>query len=138
MDGTVKIIEEVAPILKNSVLVLVLRQLVINVIEPNGFGIIFILHPAYPILRHLPIGNRLLRRNLFLLCFFLLYTIRMDICPCFSCDRFLSCRCRIRFLLRNCLFLLGFLPCRLLLRRFLCFTGGFQCGFSVCFFLDLP
>ena len=57
MDGAVKIVEEIAPVLKYGVLVLILCQLVVDVIKPDRFGIIFIQHPAYPVLCHLPIRD---------------------------------------------------------------------------------
>ena len=60
MDGTVKIIEEVAPILKNGVLVLVLRQLVIDVVELHLLGVVTLRHHADTVPAHLPVGNGLL------------------------------------------------------------------------------
>ena len=33
MDGAVKVIEEVAPVLENGILVLILRQLIVDIIK---------------------------------------------------------------------------------------------------------
>ena len=52
MDTAVKIIEKITPIFKNGILIFVLRQLIIDVVKADGFGIIFILHPADPVPCH--------------------------------------------------------------------------------------
>ena len=67
MDGAVKVIEEVAPVLENGILVLILRQLIIDIIKTDGLGIIFILHPAYPVLCHFPVRDGLLGGDTLLL-----------------------------------------------------------------------
>ena len=99
MYGTVKIIKEIAPVFKNGIFILILCQLVINIIEPNGLGIIFILHPADPVLRHLPVGNGLLCGNLFLPCFFLFCSIPAFVYCGISCTIFLYCRFLMCFFL---------------------------------------
>ena len=42
----IEVVQKVAPAFKDGVLVLVLRQLVVNVVESDGFGIQMFLHPA--------------------------------------------------------------------------------------------
>lgn len=41
-DAGIEIVEEVAPAFKDGVFVLVLRQLVVDVVESDGFGIYFV------------------------------------------------------------------------------------------------
>ena len=124
MDSTVKIIEEVAPVLEDSILILILRQLVVDVIEPDGLGIIFILHPADPILRHLPIGDRLLCGDLLLFC---LLSCRIPSFPqhCISRTGPYHCRCWMCSFLGNCFLFLGSLSCRLFLCCLLCSLRSF-------------
>ena len=68
MDGAVKIIEEVAPVLKDRALVLVLSKLIIDVIETDRFGVETVLHAADPVASHLLIGNGFLCRDFLFLC----------------------------------------------------------------------
>ena len=70
MDTAVKVIQEVTPILENSVLVLVLCQLIVNIVKTDGFGIIFILHPADPVPCHFPVRDGFLSGQPFFLRFF--------------------------------------------------------------------
>ena len=60
LDGGIKIIEEIAPILKDQVLVLVLRQLVIDVVELHLLGVVTLRHHADTVPAHLPVGDGLL------------------------------------------------------------------------------
>lgn len=56
-DAGIEIVEEVAPAFKDGVLILVLCQLVVNVVESDGFGIQMFLHPADTIAPHFQIRN---------------------------------------------------------------------------------
>ena len=67
MDAAVEVVEEIAPALENRALVLVLRQLVIDVIETDRPGISVLLPPAGPVLCHLSVGDGVLGGNLFFL-----------------------------------------------------------------------
>ena len=60
MDAAVEIVEKIAPALEDRTLVLVLGQLVIDVIETDRPGICVLLHPAGPVLCHLPVGDGIL------------------------------------------------------------------------------
>lgn len=60
VDGTVKIIEEVAPILKNQVFVLVLRQLIIDIEKLYLFCEKMFTYHTDTIPAHLPVGDGLL------------------------------------------------------------------------------
>src|SRR5699024_9127606 len=77
MDTAVKVIEEITPVFKNSIFVLILCQLIVNVVKTDGFGIIFILHPADSIPCHFPVGNGLLGGQTLLLCLFICFLL----CP---------------------------------------------------------
>jgi len=59
-DGGIKIIEEIAPILKNQVFVLVLRQLVVNIVELHLLCKEPLRHHTDTVPAHLPVGNGLL------------------------------------------------------------------------------
>ena len=63
MDAAVKIVEEITPVFKNSILILILCQLIVDIIKPDTFGICIPLYPADPILSHLFVSDRLLYRK---------------------------------------------------------------------------
>ena len=70
-DTGIEIIKEIAPAFKNGVLVLVLRQLIVNVVESDGFGVQMFLHPADTVAPHFQIWNGTLHSQpLFLLALF--------------------------------------------------------------------
>ena len=70
-DTGIEVIEEVAPAFKDGVLILVLCQLVVNVVESDGFGIQMFLHPADTVASHFQIWNGTLHSQpLFLLALF--------------------------------------------------------------------
>ena len=70
-DTGIEVVEEVAPAFKDGVFVLVLRQLVVNVVESDGFGIQMFLHPADTVAPHFQIRNGTLHgQPLFLLALF--------------------------------------------------------------------
>ena len=56
-DTGIEVVEEVAPAFKDGVLILVLCQLVVNVVESDGFGIQMFLHPADTVAPHFQIWN---------------------------------------------------------------------------------
>ena len=78
INRAVKIVQEIAPVLKDGALILVLCQLVVDVIETDGLGVQLILYPADPVPSHLAVGNGFLRGDPFLLC------------PPFGCRRLFS------------------------------------------------
>ena len=59
-DAGIEIVEEIAPAFKDGVFILVLRQLVVNVVESDSFGIQMFLHPADTVAPHFQIWNRTL------------------------------------------------------------------------------
>jgi len=65
-NGTVKVVEEVAPTLKNLCLILVLRKLIVYILERNGFIEKPIIHTANPIPVHFSVWYGLLRGGRFL------------------------------------------------------------------------
>ena len=70
-DAGIEVVEEVAPAFKDGVFVLILRQLVVNVVETDGFGIKMFLHPADTVAPHFQIRNGTLHGEpLFLLVLF--------------------------------------------------------------------
>ena len=70
-DTGIEVVEEVAPAFKDGVLILVLCQLVVNVVESDGFGIQMFLHPADTVAPHFQIWNGTLHSQpLFLLALF--------------------------------------------------------------------
>ena len=75
MDRAVEVIEEVAPVLKNGTLVIILGKLVIDVVKADRLGIQPVLHTADPVASHLLIGDRLLCGNTILFCFLLRYAL---------------------------------------------------------------
>ena len=60
VDGAVEVVEKVAVILKNTVFVLVLGELVVDIIETDLFGIVAVRHHTDPVPAHLPVGDGLL------------------------------------------------------------------------------
>ena len=66
-NGAVEIIEEIAPRFKNGGLVLILRQLVIDVLELDGLGIVAVCHPADAVRPDPLIGNTVLGGLFFLI-----------------------------------------------------------------------
>lgn len=62
MNGAVEEIQKTAPFIKDSSFVLLLSQLVVDILELNGFGIEVVRHPAYPVGKYSLKGNRLLSR----------------------------------------------------------------------------
>ena len=56
-DTGIEVVEEVAPAFKDGVFVLILGQLVVDVVESDGFGIQMFLHPADTVAPHFQIWN---------------------------------------------------------------------------------
>ena len=70
-DTGIEVVQEVAPAFKDGVLVLVLRQLIVNVVEADSFGVQMFLHPADTVAPHFQIWNGTLHgQPLFLLVLF--------------------------------------------------------------------
>ena len=70
-DAGIEVVEEIAPAFKDGVFILVLRQLVVNVVESDGFGIQMFLYPADTVAPHFQIRNGTLHgQPLFLLVLF--------------------------------------------------------------------
>ena len=70
-DTGIEIVEEIAPAFKDGVFVLILGQLVVDVVESDGFGIQMFLHPADTVAPHFQIWNGTLHGQLlFLLALF--------------------------------------------------------------------
>ena len=82
-DAGIKVVEEVTPAFKNGVLIFVLRKLIVDVIEADGFGIQMFLHPADAVPSHFQIRNRPLHRQMML---FLLFRF----CLCRRLEEFLE------------------------------------------------
>ncbi|MPN34826.1 hypothetical protein SDC9_182320 [bioreactor metagenome] len=59
-DGGIKEIQKGTPFLKNGLFIALLGQLIVDIQELNGFGIITVCYPADPIRVHLYVGNGLL------------------------------------------------------------------------------
>ena len=99
VNGTVKEIQEAAPFIENGSFVLLLCQLVVDVLELNGFGVITVCHTTNPIREHSLKRDRLLgslRNTIILFCSFdnsfnfsLLFPIEMGRHFYFSCRVFL-------------------------------------------------
>ena len=70
MDGAVKVIEEVAPCVKDGRLVLVLVELVIDILKLHRFAVIVICHPADTVREHPLKRNGILRRLMPFVCVF--------------------------------------------------------------------
>ena len=70
-DTGIEVVEEVAPAFKDGVFILILRQLVVNVVESDSFGIQMFLHPTDTVAPHFQIRNGTLHgQPLFLLVLF--------------------------------------------------------------------
>ena len=82
-DAGIKVVEEVTPAFKNGVLIFVLRELIVDVIEADGFGIQMFLHPADAVPSHFQIRNRPLHGQVML---FLLFCF----CLCRRLEEFLE------------------------------------------------
>lgn len=67
-NGAVEIIEEIAPAIKDGLLVLVVRELVVDVPELDGFCEVIPCHLTNAILPHEQIRNAVLRRLLLFIC----------------------------------------------------------------------
>ena len=59
-NGAVKVVEKIAPVLKDQVLILVLRQLIIDVVKLHLFGVVPLRHHADTVPAHLLVGDGLL------------------------------------------------------------------------------
>ena len=59
-DGTVEVIEEITPALKDCGFVLILRELVVDVLELDGLGVVAVCHTADTVRPHLFIGDTVL------------------------------------------------------------------------------
>ena len=60
-NGSVKVIQKVAPIFKDSGLVVRLCKLIVNILKHNAFAVFLFRNPANPVRVHLQVGNGLLR-----------------------------------------------------------------------------
>ena len=60
MNGAVKEIQETAPLIEDGSLIFLLCQLIVDVLELNGFGVIAVCHTANPIREHSLKRDRLL------------------------------------------------------------------------------
>ena len=65
LDGAVKVVEKIAPALKDCRLVLVLRELIVDVLELDGLGVMAVCHPADAVRPHPLIGDAVLSRFFF-------------------------------------------------------------------------
>ena len=89
LDRGIKIIEEVTPVLKNRILIILLRQLIVNIHEAHRLGVKMIVYPADAVLCHLPVSDAFLRRDL---SFLFLLRRRLFL---FHSRFFLLCRSRL-------------------------------------------
>ena len=64
-DAGIEIVEEITPAFKDCRLILVLRELVVDVLELNGFGKERVRHPAHAVRIHVLVWDGLLRRQFF-------------------------------------------------------------------------
>ncbi len=60
MNGGIKIIEEITPAFKDRGFIVVLRQLVVDILKLDGFGIVVIRHPADAVRPHPLVGDGIL------------------------------------------------------------------------------
>ena len=60
MDGAVKKVEKTAPFIEDGCFIFLLCQLIVDVLELNGFGVIAVCHTANPIREHSLKRDRLL------------------------------------------------------------------------------
>ena len=65
LNGAVKVVEEIAPALEDRRLVLVLRELVVDVLKLDGLGIMAVCHPADAVRPHPLIRDAVLGRLFF-------------------------------------------------------------------------
>ena len=68
LNGAVKVVEEIAPALEDRRLVLVLRELIVDVLKLDGLGVMAVCHPADAVRPHPLIGDAVLGRLLFPVC----------------------------------------------------------------------
>ena len=69
MNAAVKIIQKITPVFKNSIFILILSKLIVNIRKPDCLRITSVFHPADPVSCHLLVGNGLLSGNLFFILF---------------------------------------------------------------------
>ena len=67
MDAGIEVVQEIAPAFEDRRFIVVLRQLIIDILELNGLGIVLLSHPADPIGPHPLIWNGSLGRSRLLL-----------------------------------------------------------------------
>ena len=65
LNGTVEVVEEIAPALEDRCLVLILRELIVDVLELDGLGVMAVCHPADTVRPHPFIGDAVLSRLFF-------------------------------------------------------------------------
>ena len=101
VNGCVKVVQEIAPALKDRGFIIILRQLVVDILKLNGFGVVVVGDTADAVRPHPLIRDRVLR----------------------------CMRAFLRVLLlaarHQLLQLLLFSPCQLKLFLFLCHKGSF-------------
>ena len=59
-NGSVKVVEKIAPVFKNGCLIVCLCKLIVNIFKDKAFYCIFFRYPANPVRVHLQVGNGLL------------------------------------------------------------------------------
>ena len=64
----IEVIEELTPIFEDRLLVLVLRQLIVDVLKLNGLGIVVVGDAAHAVLIHPLVWDGLLCRHLLFIC----------------------------------------------------------------------
>ena len=94
MDTGIKVIEEITPVFKDCILIVVLSQLVVDVLEADALRIRFSLYSADSISSHFLISDRLLDGQFFLpaflfLLFFFLFLFSVYFFVSGICDSFL-------------------------------------------------
>src|SRR5699024_11321664 len=65
LNGTVEVVEEIAPALKDRRLVLILRELIVDVLELDGLGVMAVCRPADTVRPYPCIGDAVLSRLFF-------------------------------------------------------------------------
>ena len=75
LDGAVKVVEEVAPAVKDGGFILVLVELIVDVLKLNGFGIGIVRHAADAVREHPLKRDAVLRR-------FVLFILLLGSCDC--------------------------------------------------------
>ena len=68
VDGRIEVVQELAPVFKDGFLVLVLRQLIVDILKLDGFGIVVVVDAAHAVLIHPLVWNGLLCRQLLFIC----------------------------------------------------------------------